>query len=68
MLIRSDGGFGVKALALGGGFAQAFALEGEAVGVVDKAVEDGIGDGGVADLSCHSAMVSWAVIRVDFRR
>jgi len=49
MLIRSDGELGVKTLAFGGGFAQALALEGEPVRVVDEAIEDGIGDGGVAE-------------------
>jgi hypothetical protein len=53
---------GVKLVLLGGGFPHAFALEGEPVGVVNKPVENGIGDGGVADnlvpvfdgqLACH---------------
>src|SRR6266508_3729952 len=49
MLIRSGGGLGVKVVTLGGGFAQALALEDEPVGVVHEAVENGIGDGWVAD-------------------
>jgi hypothetical protein len=49
MLIRSDGEVGVKTLSFGGGFAQALALEGEPVRIVDKAIENGIGDGGIAD-------------------
>ena len=49
MLIRSGGGFGVKVVTLGGGFAQALALEGEPVRVVHEAVEDGVCDGRVAD-------------------
>ncbi len=47
MLIRSGGGLGVKVVTLGGGFAQALALEDEPVGVVHEAVENGIGDGWV---------------------
>ena len=52
---RSDAGV---ALLRGGGwvgqrpgpaFAQRLAFEGDAVGVVDQAIEDGIGEGGVAD-------------------
>ena len=39
----------VKLLTLGGGLAEALALEGEPVGVVDQAIEDGVGDGGIAD-------------------
>ena len=38
-----------QALTLGGRFAQAVSLQGEAVGVVDEAVEDGVGDGRIAD-------------------
>jgi hypothetical protein len=34
---------------LGGDFSHAVSLEDEAVGVVDEAVEDGVGDGGVGD-------------------
>src|SRR2546430_5407282 len=49
MLISSGGGLGVKGVTPGGGFAQALALEDETVGVVDEAVEDGVGDGWVAD-------------------
>jgi hypothetical protein len=49
MLIRSDGELGVKTLAFGGGFAQTLALEGEPVRIMDKAIENGIGDGGIAE-------------------
>ena len=34
---------------LAGSFSEAFTSQGDAVCVVDEAVEDGIGDGGVAD-------------------
>src|SRR5215211_3000394 len=47
--IRSVGAVVVKLLTLGGGFAEAFALEREPVGIVHEAIEDGIGDGGIAD-------------------
>ena len=49
LLISSVGGLGVKLLTLGGGLAHALSLEVEPVGVVDEAVEDGVGDGGIAD-------------------
>jgi hypothetical protein len=47
----SGSGFlgGVKIGALGGDLTHAVSVEGEAVGVVDEAVEDGVGDGGIAD-------------------
>src|SRR5262245_38262931 len=40
---------GVKVVTLGGDLAQALALEGEAVRIVDETVENGVGDRGVAD-------------------
>ena len=49
VVIRSVSRFAVKPLTLGGGFAQALALKGEPVGVVHEAIEDSVGDGGVAD-------------------
>ena len=49
MVIRSVGRVVVKLLTLGGGFAEALALEREPVGVVHQAIEDGVGDGGIAD-------------------
>lgn len=47
--IRSVGGVAVKLLTLGGRFAEALALEGEPVGVLHEAIEDGVRDGGIAD-------------------
>src|SRR5436190_23436455 len=47
--IRSVGALVVKLLALGGGFAEALALEREPVGIVHEPIEDGVGDGGIAD-------------------
>lgn len=41
--------FDVKSGALGGGFAQAFALEGEAVRIVYEPIEDRVGDGRIGD-------------------
>ena len=41
--------FDVKSGALGGGFAQAFSLEGEPVGVVYEPIEDRVGDGRIGD-------------------
>jgi hypothetical protein len=38
------------------------------MGIVDDAIEDGIGDGRLTDMSCHWATGSWAVISVDLRR
>jgi hypothetical protein len=61
-LMGSRSGFGVKSGALGGGFAHAFALEGDPVRVVYKAIEDRVGDGRIGDrvmpvidrqLACH---------------
>ena len=52
----------VKLLTLGGGLSEAFALEGEPVGIVHQAIEDSVSDGGIADdlvpvldreLACH---------------
>ena len=39
----------VKLVMLGGDLSEAFAFEGEPVSVVDEAIEDGIGQGRVAD-------------------
>ena len=43
--IWSVGALAVKGLTLGGGFAEALALEREPVGIVHEAIEDGISDG-----------------------
>jgi len=40
---------GVKIGALGGDLSRAVSFEYEAVGVVDDAIEDGVGDGGIGD-------------------
>src|SRR5262249_51396367 len=48
-VIRSGGGVCVKGGHLGGGFAHRLSFQREPVGVVDKAVEDGVGKGWVAD-------------------
>jgi hypothetical protein len=46
----------------GGGFAQALALEGEAVRVVHEAVEDGICDGGITeDLRMPPFLIGWCL-------
>ena len=42
-------GGGVKSVALGGELAHAFPFQDEAVGVVDEAVEDGVGQRRIAD-------------------
>ena len=49
--MRSGSGFlgDVKIGALGGDLSHAVSLEGEAVGVVDEAVEDGVGDGRIGN-------------------
>ena len=39
----------VKSVALGGDLAHAFSFQNEAVGVVDEAVEDGVGQRLIAD-------------------
>jgi hypothetical protein len=39
----------VKFLTFGGGFAETFALEDEPVRIVHEAIENGIGNGGIAD-------------------
>ena len=46
-------------------FAQALALQFKAVRVVDQAVEDGIGDGRIADLSVQLATGNWLVSKVE---
>ena len=48
-MIKSGGGARVKRGGFGGGFAHGVSLQGEPVGVVDEAIEDGVGDGRVAD-------------------
>jgi hypothetical protein len=50
MMSRSVFLSNVKIGALSGDLAHAVPLEGEAMGVVDETVEDGVGDGGIDDL------------------
>lgn len=45
----SGGGFGVKSRASGGSFSHALSAELEAVRVVNEAVQDGVGESGIAD-------------------
>jgi hypothetical protein len=57
----SFGGVGVKLFALSGVFwwlAQGLAVEGEAVGGVHEAVEDGIGDCGITE---HSRILQFLI-------
>ena len=49
VIIRSVSSVDVKLVMLGGDLSEAFAFEGEPVGVVDEAIEDGICDGGISD-------------------
>ena len=47
--IRSVIALAIKLLTFGGGFTKTFALEREPMGIVHEAIENGIGDGGIAD-------------------
>ena len=49
VVIRSGRCPGVKGGAFGAGFAEALAGQAEAMGVVDEAVEDGVGDGRIGN-------------------
>jgi hypothetical protein len=48
-VIKSGGGAGVKRGHFGGGFAHGVSLQGEPVGVVNEAIENGVGERRVAD-------------------
>ena len=64
-------------MTLGGGFAQAVALEGEPVGIVHEAIEDSVGNGGVTDdlvpmldreLACHDGRAAAVAVFHDLQQ
>ena len=58
-------GGGVKSVAAGSDLAHAVSFQDEAVGVVDEAVEDGVGEVGSPMTSCQCSTGTWLVTMVD---
>ena len=67
MVIGSGVWGGVKSLIAGVLFSHAFSGELKAMSIMDDAIEDGVGKGRIAYISCHWSTGIWLVTMVDRR-